>query len=80
MAVGILIAVTVTVQNAFHLEMHQHKIFYFLKIIFDISTSKRSENIKKNHFKQKKIKIFGTKHSYSGLTCYTQKDVYQHFI
>ena len=34
------------------------KFFYFLKIIFDISTSKQSENIKKIHFKQKKIKIF----------------------
>jgi len=31
------------------------KFFYFLKIIFDISTSKRYENIKKKiHFKQKK--------------------------
>jgi hypothetical protein len=30
------------------LEIHQNNIyFYFLKFIFDISTSKRSENIKK---------------------------------
>jgi hypothetical protein len=42
----------VAVQNAFCLEMHQNEFFfYFLKIIFDISTSKRSKNIKK-------IKIF----------------------
>jgi hypothetical protein len=34
------------------------KIFYFLKIIFDISTSKRFKNIKKNYFKQKKLKSF----------------------
>jgi hypothetical protein len=36
------------------------KFFYFLKIIFDISTSKQSENIKKIHFKQKKLKFLGT--------------------
>jgi len=41
------IVVTVAVQSTFHLEMHQNKKKYFLKIIFDISTSKRSENIKK---------------------------------
>jgi hypothetical protein len=35
--------------------MNQNNVFfYFLKIIFDISTSKRSENIKKK-IKQKKI-------------------------
>jgi hypothetical protein len=40
--------VAVTVQSAFCLEMHQNNIFfYFLKIIFDISISKRYENIKK---------------------------------
>jgi len=27
--------------------MHQNKIFYFLKIIFDISTLKKFENTKK---------------------------------
>jgi hypothetical protein len=31
------------------------KFFYFLKIIFDISTSKLSENIKKNHENFKKF-------------------------
>jgi hypothetical protein len=55
---GILVAVTMTVQNAFHLEMHQNKIFYFLKIIFDISTSKRSENIKKKIILSKKKSKF----------------------
>ena len=37
------------------------KFFYFLKIIFNISTIstlKQPENIKKNYFKQKKFKIF----------------------
>ena len=48
------------VQNVFRLEMHQNKNIYFLKIIFDINTSKRSENIKKIHFKQKKSKFKGT--------------------
>jgi hypothetical protein len=48
--------VAVTVQSAFCLEMHQNNIFfYFLKIIFDISISKRYENIKKNHCIQKKL-------------------------
>jgi hypothetical protein len=37
--------------------MHENIIFYFKKIIFDISISKQSENIKKNYFKQKKISI-----------------------
>jgi hypothetical protein len=32
--------VVVVVQSAFLLEMHQNDIFYFLKIIFEISTSK----------------------------------------
>ena len=35
--------------------MHQNNIFfYFLKIIFDINTSKRYENTKKNYFEVKK--------------------------
>jgi hypothetical protein len=34
--------------KCFFLEIYQNKLFfYFKKIIFDISTSKRSENIKK---------------------------------
>jgi hypothetical protein len=48
--------VVITVQNAFYLEMYQNDFFYFLKIIFEISTSKRFENIKKiNIFFKKKI-------------------------
>jgi hypothetical protein len=43
--------------------------FYFKKIIFDISTSKRSENIKKIHFKQKKSKIKGTRFAPRSQTC-----------
>jgi hypothetical protein len=39
--------IVTAVQNAFRLEMNQNKNIYFLKIIFDINTSKRSENIKK---------------------------------
>jgi hypothetical protein len=40
--------VAVAVQSVFRLEMHQNNIFfYFLKIIFDISISKQSKNIKK---------------------------------
>ena len=35
------IVVVVAVQSVFHLEIHQNDIFfYFLKIIFEISTSK----------------------------------------
>jgi hypothetical protein len=34
-------------KNVFYLEMYQNNIFYFLKIIFDISISKISKNIKK---------------------------------
>jgi hypothetical protein len=44
----------VAIQSVFCLKIHQNKIFfYFFKIIFDISTSKQSENIKKKYFKQK---------------------------
>ena len=42
-------------QSAFRSEIHQNNIFFiFLKIIFDISTSKRFKNLKKYNFKQKK--------------------------
>jgi len=44
------IVVAVAIQIVFHLEIHQNKFFYFLKIIFDISISKRSEKIKKKLF------------------------------
>jgi len=47
--------------KCFFLEIYQNKLFfYFKKIIFDISTSKRSENIKKIILSKKnknKIKI-----------------------
>jgi hypothetical protein len=32
--------VAVAFQSSFHLEIYQNNIFYFLKIIFDISASK----------------------------------------
>jgi hypothetical protein len=43
--------IVVAVRSAFCLEMHQNKFFYFLEIIFDISTLKRYENIKNFYFK-----------------------------
>jgi hypothetical protein len=50
--------IVVAVQNAFRLEMHQNDFFYFLKIIFDISISKRFDNIKNNFIlSKKKFKI-----------------------
>ena len=39
--------VTVAFQSSFYLEIYQNNIFYFLKIIFDISVSKWSKNTKK---------------------------------
>jgi hypothetical protein len=39
--------VAVTFQNTFRAEMNQNDIFYFLKIIFKTSTSKRSKKYKK---------------------------------
>jgi hypothetical protein len=39
--------VVVAFQSVFYLEMHQNNFFYILKIIFDISVSKWSENTKK---------------------------------
>ena len=52
--------VAVVFQSAFYLEMHQNYFFYFLKIIFDISASKWSENTKNISIwsKEKKIQIF----------------------
>jgi hypothetical protein len=47
------IVVVAAVQSVFRLEMHQNDFFYFLKFFFEISTSKRSKNIKKKY--QKKI-------------------------
>jgi hypothetical protein len=38
--------------------MHQNEVFLFFKIIFDISTSKRSENIKKIILSKKQFQNF----------------------
>jgi hypothetical protein len=38
--------VAVAFQITFHAEIHANDFFYFLKIIFDISTSKRSKKYK----------------------------------
>jgi len=40
----------VTFQSVFHVEMYQNDFFYFLKIIFKISISKRSKTYKKINF------------------------------
>jgi len=50
------IVVVAAVQSVFRLEMHQNDFFYFLKFFFEISTSKRSKNIKKNIKKNLKFK------------------------
>jgi hypothetical protein len=47
--------VVVAFQSVFHSEMHQNNVFYFLKIIFDISASKRSKNTKKILILSKKV-------------------------
>jgi len=44
-------------QIAFHAEMHANHFFYFLKIIFDISTSKRSKKYKPYSILAKKKKF-----------------------
>jgi hypothetical protein len=44
-------------QIAFCAEMHANDFFYFLKIIFDISTSKRSKKYKPHLILTKKKKI-----------------------
>ena len=47
--------VAVAFQSIFYLEMHQNNIFFYLKkIIFEISVSKWSENIKIYQFEAKK--------------------------
>jgi hypothetical protein len=43
-------------QIAFRVEMHANDFFYFLKIIFDISTSKRSKKYKPHSILAKKKK------------------------
>ena len=44
---GSMVAVAVAFQISFHAEMHANDVFHFLKIIFDISTSKRSKTYTK---------------------------------
>jgi hypothetical protein len=39
--------IAVDFQSVFHSEIHQSNIFYFIKIIFDISISNDLKNIKK---------------------------------
>ena len=46
--------VAVAFQIAFHAEIHVNDFFYFLKIIFDISTSKRSKKYKPHSILAKK--------------------------
>jgi len=49
--------VTFISQSVFRSEIHKSNIFYFSKIIFNISTSKRFKNTKKTiNFKQNKFK------------------------
>ena len=43
-------------KSIFYLEMYQNYFFYFLKIIFDISASKWSENTKKIIWSKEKNK------------------------
>jgi hypothetical protein len=51
--------VVVAFQIAFRAEIHANDFFYFLKIIFDISTSKRSKKYKPHSILAKKnIKIW----------------------
>jgi hypothetical protein len=54
------IVVAGAVQSIFYLEIYQNDIFfYFLKIIFKISISKRSKNIKKNlNFLQIRVRLY----------------------
>jgi len=50
--------VVVVFQIVFHAEIHANDFFYFLKIIFNISTSKRSKKYKPHsNLAKKKIKI-----------------------
>jgi hypothetical protein len=41
------IVAAVALQNTFCAEIHQNYFFYFLKIIFEMSVSKRSKTYKK---------------------------------
>jgi len=48
--------IVVAFQIAFRAEIHANDFFYFLKIIFDISTSKRSKKYKPHSILAKKKK------------------------
>jgi hypothetical protein len=48
--------VVVAFQISFRAEIHANDVFYFLKIIFDISTSKRSKRYKPHLILAKKKK------------------------
>ena len=47
-------AIAVAFQSVYRAEIHQNDVFYFLKIIFEISTSKWSKNTKTYSFKIQK--------------------------
>jgi len=47
--------IAVIFQITFRVEIHANDVFYFLKIIFDISTSKRSKKYKPHSILAKKI-------------------------
>jgi len=49
--------VVIAFQIAFYAEIHANNFFYFLKIIFDINTSKRSKKYKPHSILTKKIEI-----------------------
>jgi hypothetical protein len=49
--------IMIVFQIAFHAEIHANDFFYFLKIIFDISISKRSKKYKPHSILAKKKKI-----------------------
>jgi hypothetical protein len=49
--------VMVAFQIAFHAEIHANDVFFFKKIIFDISASKRSKKYKPHLILAKKKKI-----------------------
>jgi len=54
--------IVVAFQIAFHAEIHVNDFFYFLKIIFDISTSKRFKKYKPHSILTKKNQNL-TKHN-----------------
>jgi hypothetical protein len=50
--------IVVVFQIVFRAEIHVNDVFYFLKIIFNISTSKRSKKYKPHSILVKKISKF----------------------